>query len=519
MNESSPIHPSLLTESNSDTNNFDQKETIYRFLFQNAHDAIFILVEGYFAFFNPKTETLLGYAASEIPHIAFFPLIHPGDRSEVIKETKTPSERTLSFRIVNRSGEELWCQAGFVSISWDHEPAVLMFLRDFTRQKRLEDQLQQTQKMEALGTLVAGVAHEINNPINLVMYNLPLLKNVFNDLMPILREDAKSNPNRKYGGLTYEFLNENLLQLVSDVEMAANRIAKTVNDLKNFSKQSDSEEKESMSVNLAVENALRLIHSTFKKSKIKLEKKLAGNLPNIVGSFHNIEQIIINILINAAQAIDHDHGEISISTEYQIKDGNILISISDNGRGINPVIADKVFDPFVTDKRSQGGTGLGLAVTYNLVKSHLGSIYFKNRQTGGTRFNVLLPANLIGKTYKILIADDDELVRNILVETLTKKSNYLVDEAFNGIEACIKLGTYKPDLLVLDILMPQMDGLEVCRTITKNDDLSDLKVLITTGYPDHPKVLQTKDLGFTNVLGKPFNLKNFMTEVDKILTA
>ncbi len=518
MKSSLPTHPLLNTDNNPNTNGFDQKETIYRFLFQNAHDAIFILVEGHFVFYNPKTESLMGYSAEELNHTPFFPMVHPGDRPRVIKETKTPGERTLSFRIVNRFGKELWCQAGFVSISWDHKPAILMFLRDFTRQKLLEDQLQQAQKMEALGTLVAGVAHEINNPINLVMYNIPLLKNVFTDLLPVLKKESRSNPDNKYGGLTYEFLNENMLQLVSDIEMAANRIAKTVSDLKNFSKLSDSEEKEPMNVNLAVENALRLIQSTLKKSKIRLVKNLADNLPDIEGSPHNIEQVILNIIINAAQSIEHDHGEIYISTEYQIKDGNILISISDNGRGINPLIADKIFDPFVTDKRAQGGTGLGLSVTYNLVKSHNGTIYFKNRQDNGTIFNVSLPVILKGKTYKILIADDDELVRNILVETLTKNRNYLVDEAFNGIEACIKLGTYKPDLLVLDILMPQMDGLEVCRTITKNEDLSDLKVLITTGYPNHPKVVQIKNMGFTNVLGKPFNLKKFMEEVDKILT-
>jgi PAS domain S-box-containing protein len=518
MNEQDTVNPLQGNENSPDTIDFDQKEAIYQFLFQNAHDAIFILVDGSFVFFNSKTESLTGYPATDLNHIPFFPMVHPGDRSRVVQETKISGERTLSFRIVNRIGEELWCQAGFVSITWDRKPAILMFLRDFTRQKLLEDQLQQAQKMEALGTLVAGVAHEINNPINLVMYNLPLLKNVFTDLLPVLEKESKLNADNKYGGLTYEFLSENLLQLVSDIDMATNRIAKTVSDLKNFSKQSDSEEKEPMGINTAVENALRLIQSTLKKSKINLVKDLADNLPDIEGSPHNIEQVILNIIINAAQAIDCDHGEISISTEYQIKDGNILISISDNGRGINPVIANRIFDPFVTDKRAQGGTGLGLSVSYNLINAHKGTISFKNRQDGGTLFQVFLPVILKGKTYKILIADDDELVRSILVETLTKNRNYLIDEAFNGIEACIKLGTYKPDLLVLDILMPQMDGLEVCRTITKNEDLSDLKVLITTGYPDHPKVVQTKNLGFTNVLGKPFNLKKFMAEVDKILT-
>ena len=171
-----------------------------------------------------------------------------------------------------------------------------------------------------------------------------------------------------------------------------------------------------------------------------------------------------------------------------MKSGQIFIAVKDNGRGINPSIAEKIFDPFVTDKQSEGGTGLGLSVSYNLVKAHNGEITFKNREEGGAVFTIFLPVRQKGKTFKILIADDDELVRDILVEVLKKNANYLVDEAINGIETCIKLGVYKPDLLILDILMPEMDGLEVCRTITRSDEFSDLNVVITTGYPDHPKV-------------------------------
>ena len=106
-----------------------------------------------------------------------------------------------------------------------------------------QQQLQQAQKMETLGTLVAGVAHEINNPINLIMYNLPLIRKTWQDFLPILMEQKEKEPFRKFGGFTYDFLRDNLAQLISDMDMAANRVAKIVADLKNFSRQSNVAEK------------------------------------------------------------------------------------------------------------------------------------------------------------------------------------------------------------------------------------------------------------------------------------
>ncbi len=109
------------------------------------------------------------------------------------------------------------------------------------------------------------------------------------------------------------------------------------------------------------------------------------------------------------------------------------------------------------------------------------------------------------------------LIRDLLKEVLTKKQPYFVEEAANGIEACIKLGTYKPDLLILDMFMPEMDGLEVCRNIKTNPDLSNIKIIISTGYPNHSKLKQAAELGFTNIFYKPFNLEDFLKEVKNVL--
>ena len=383
--------------------------------------------------------------------------------------------------------------------------------------REIQPQLQQAQKMETLGTLVAGVAHEINNPINLMLYNIPLLKKIWVDLLPILMERKQIEPERKFGGFAYDFLTDNLDQLVADMEMAAHRIAKTVSDLKNYSRQSNVAEKMPLQVNSAVKNALRLAQSTLRKSDVNIKLNLADDLPDIEGNLQSIEQIVLNITINAIQAVNHNRGEIEIKTGLRIKDGMVYIRITDNGRGISPAIADKIFLPFVTDKQSEGGTGLGLSVTYSLVKANDGVIDFETSRDRGTSFNVYLPTLLKRRAAKILVVDDDDAIRQILIEALTMDRQYLVEEASNGIEASIKLGTYRPDLLILDIFMPEMDGLEVCRNICSEPELSNLKVIITTGHPDHPKLDEVVKLGFTNILSKPFDLLNLVKDIETIL--
>jgi signal transduction histidine kinase len=384
--------------------------------------------------------------------------------------------------------------------------------------REAEQRLQQAQKMETLGTLVAGVAHEINNPINLILYNLPLLQKIWTDLLPALISLAESAPERKFGGFTADFLKDNLAQLVADMEMAANRVTKIVADLKNFSRQSNIAEKHLLNINTAVKNALRLAQTTLRKVAIGVRIELAPDLPEVEGNLQSIEQVVLNIVINAAQAIDHTHGEILIQTGFSLKDGRVYLRVTDNGRGVSPAMAERVFLPFVTDKQAQGGTGLGLSVTYSIVQAHGGEIFFESREGGaGTAFTVQLPTPLKRRAAKILLVDDDPMVRQILMEALAIPRCYLLEEATNGIEASIRLGTYRPELLVLDVFMPEMDGVEVCRSIKTEPALAGMKVIITTGFPGHPKLDELAALGFTTVLAKPFNIPGLLRTVEKLL--
>jgi CheY-like chemotaxis protein len=195
----------------------------------------------------------------------------------------------------------------------------------------------------------------------------------------------------------------------------------------------------------------------------------------------------------------------------------VFISVADNGRDIDPLIADKIFEPFVTTKQAEGGTGLGLSVTYSLVKAHDGKITFESKAGKGTVFSASFPSELSKIQAKILVVDDDASIRKMLAKALTMDRAYAVDEASDGIEALIKLGTCRPDLLILDIFMPEMDGIAVCRALRENPEFSDMKVVIITGFPDDQRLKQVEKMGFTNIFTKPMNLKDFIKDVDNIL--
>jgi CheY-like chemotaxis protein len=232
-----------------------------------------------------------------------------------------------------------------------------------------------------------------------------------------------------------------------------------------------------------------------------------------------MEQIILNLTLNALQAIYHSHGKIEIATGFDKQKEELFITVSDNGHGIDPAIADRIFDPFVTNRQAEGGTGLGLSITYNLVNAHNGKITFETAKGKGTTFKISLPLSPNKKLSKILIVVDDKKIRDLLKNLFDfgTKRHFQVQEAANGTEACIKLGTFRPDLLILDLLMPEMDGLEVCRVIKKQPELANMKVIVLTGFPEHPKAEQVAVIGFTNICVKPFKPEELMRLIDRLL--
>ena len=497
-------------------------EANFRALVEFSVDHIFMLdLDGIYRFTNKNvshlglqnTKELLGSSQRDI----YSPRVTRLYQEKLDKVIRTRQPVTFEYSLKAADNRAFHLDTLYPILSGDELVAVGGICKNITEQKKLESQLSQSQKMEALGTLVAGVAHEINNPINLIMFNLPLLQKIWRDFQPVLERVSNADPDAQYGGLTYKFLQNNLPQMIADMDAAAKRVVNIVNGLKSFSRKTSPSEVQSLDINTAVKNAVKLIQITSRKSGIELIVTPGDDLPMIKGNLQNIEQIIMNLAINAIQSIDHDHGRVEISTGYAIQEGDIYIKVSDNGQGINPEIADKIFNPFVTDKQLVGGTGLGLSVTYGLVKDHGGHISFKSNRGKGTVFTVRIAVRPKPEPQRILVADDDPAIRRMIVKTLSRLDNCIFEQAVNGIEALIKLGTFRPDLLILDVLMPEMDGLEVCRTIKKEPELSAMDVIIISGFLKDPRIKKVAGLGFTNMVQKPLAINSFRESVFAML--
>ncbi len=328
-----------------------------------------------------------------------------------------------------------------------------------------------------------------------------------------MNSHSKSVPDKKIGGLPPDFVRQNLPRLISDMELAANRVALIVNGLKGFARKSNPAEKSYVQVNMAVQNAVRLADSTAKKSKTVMELDLDDNLPLLHANLQNLEQIVLNLIINALESIRHNRGRVRIVTKLLHNGKTIAIEVSDNGRGINPEVAEKIFDPFVTDRQAFGGTGLGLSVSYNLVKSHKGDISFQTNAGQGTTFIVSLPVEEKRKPFKVMVVDDDSDFRELIIRVISRDMDCIVEDFANGAEALIRMGSYPPDLLILDMFMPEMDGLGVCRAIKNELGFERLKVIIVTGFPDHPNLYEASRMGYTQILTKPLEIETFKRTV------
>lgn len=273
---------------------------------------------------------------------------------------------------------------------------VLELCRDMTEEKHMKTQLLQSYKLASLGKLVAGVAHEINNPNTFIRGNIKIIDEAFKDIMPLLDHFYEDDPELKIARLNYNIFKENIPILVDDMVSGTNRIKKIVDGLKNFAKKDEGLLTEEVDINNLIENNLRITEKEIRKHA-KYRINLDPHVPTFKGNFQKIEQVMMNLLINAAQAIEGDGGEIFIETEYNEKGGEVIIKVGDNGKGMDEKTRKNIFDPFFTTKRDKGGTGLGLSITYGIIKEHGGKISVDTGPGVGTTFTIGIPVVSAGE--------------------------------------------------------------------------------------------------------------------------
>jgi signal transduction histidine kinase len=263
--------------------------------------------------------------------------------------------------------------------------------REEDRFKQQEQQLIQLDKMVALGTLVSGVAHEINNPNNFIMLNTPLLSEAWESIRPVLDAYQKENGDFLVGGLPYSEMRGNIPLLFSGILEGANRIRNIVESLKGFARMEPSDLSQEVDVNAVVKSALTLVNNQIKKSTERFSVAFGPDIPGVKGNFQRLEQVIINLVQNACEALPSKRKGIRVSTACDRKKNCIVIEVHDEGVGISADRLPHVADPFYTTKRDSGGTGLGLSISSGIIKNHGGTLSFVSSPNQGTTAIVTLP--------------------------------------------------------------------------------------------------------------------------------
>ena len=262
--------------------------------------------------------------------------------------------------------------------------------RNRLQQANQEQELQliQANKMTALGILVSGVAHEINNPNQLVLTNSRVLTKVWEDAVEILDRYQRGNGEFTLARLSYVEMRETVAALIRDVNAGAMRIGRIVDDLKNFARPGARGAPVAFQLNDVVQRTLRLLAHPVNQRTAKLRTSLAQNLPPIRGNAQQVEQIVINILVNALEALPDRDRAITVATYFAARDGSAVLEVSDEGIGIAPQHLQRLCDPFFTTKQETGGTGLGLAICLSLARTNNGCLEFTSEPGKGTRVRV-----------------------------------------------------------------------------------------------------------------------------------
>ncbi len=496
-----------------------ESEAKYRALVENANEAIFILQEGIFKFPNRRAIELARKHKLRVRETSFHNYVHPDDRKMLLdrhmKRIKgEPLSDTCHFRIVTEDRAIIWMELNSALIQWEGKPATLNFMRDITRQKKLENQFNEAQRMESLGTLAGGIAHDFNNLLMGIQGNVSLLY--------IDGED-----------------DEALCAKLRSIEECVESGSQLTKQLLGFARGGKYVVKP-LDPNQLVRSSVELFGRTHKA--LKMHGSFVKEIWTIEADQGQLEQVLMNLYLNAYQAMNQA-GDIYVKTDNLVLDEKatrpyeapggcyVGISVSDTGCGMDKETLQRIFEPFFTTKEIGRGTGLGLASVFGIVKNHNGFITVQSEVERGSTFTIHLPATnrrvdtgrpapetILPGDETILLVDDEDYILEV-GRLMLEGLGYTIltaDCGRAGMEM-FEANQAKIDLVILDMIMPDVGGSEVfdhIRSLRPN-----AKILLASGYNMDFQASSLLGQGCNGFIQKPFNIKTFSTKIREILDA
>ncbi|RNC65443.1 MAG: PAS domain S-box protein [Desulfuromonadales bacterium] len=393
-----------ITERMQVDNALRESEARFREIFEQNEDAIILLARETLDILdaNGAAEALMGYNREELMRLGPWSFIAPDDYGMVI-EAIPPAGDTTPFHLdrisaVRIDGTRLIASIWGKIIRLRDTEVVYCSIRDITKKIRMEEEAQITQarlihanKMTSLGVLVSGIAHEINNPNTFIQGNAALIEDVWFDTIPILDSHRTENGDFILGGLPIGEIERIVPRLLHGVKEGSRRISAIVNNLKDFAREDTAKSYTPISVNRIVEDARLILSYQIHRYTDHFRLDLAENLPLAQGKSQQIEQVVINLIMNALQALPGKGAGVIVSTDADTIASVITITVRDEGEGMSPEVMERLTEPFFSTKLERGGTGLGLSISAAIIREHNGTLKFESTPGRGTTATVTLP--------------------------------------------------------------------------------------------------------------------------------
>lgn len=391
-----------ITEQKTSEAALKESEGKYRAIFDSSEEAIFIFdVDGSILETNNKASKIYGYSQKEFKNLSIEKLIHPDDRQiyfEHLANLDTQSAFLFGNRNVCKDGSTINIAVSSTTIYIKGKKYVVSIITDITERKHAEEelalrqqQLIQADKMASIGTLSSGIAHEINNPNQIIRLFSPRILGAWESIVPILEEYYEENGDFLLAGRKYSEIGKQIPSFFSKILDGSNRIDRIVNDLKDFVRMDRSATKTEIDVNIVIRSSITLVTYQINKSTLNFSTQLGKKLPRINGNAQQLEQVLVNLVQNACDALTNRQQGIHIKTVYEAAKRRVKIDVQDEGEGIPPDKIAKITEPFFTMKEPGQGTGLGLSVSLNIIREHKGSLSFSSEPGKGTTATIHLP--------------------------------------------------------------------------------------------------------------------------------